>query len=265
MTKLTPTHTHTCFIDDGVHISPILLSSVCPSVLPTVLMGFTWKLLLFLSSPTISLFFPFALSIRQPKLHWQSFSSPALSVSLCSTLQHTHTHTRSKPIYPVMGDSDLCLPCDRIVLQCVSLWACVPAYVCSCGSSCLFTLVLIISRLQSGLPGPVNLLIDLSESLGVDGKLCERVCVFGWAVRTHADTAVGESVFSTSQFKGVLHDTEKSPSVHRLESAFSHLKSIARSETYACRREGKGMKGAESVRVRRFILKGTVSSGISRV
>lgn len=49
------THTHTRKIDE-FHIAHIFPSSVCPSVLPTALMGFTLKLLLFLSSPTISQF-----------------------------------------------------------------------------------------------------------------------------------------------------------------------------------------------------------------
>ncbi len=64
----THTHTHTHCIDDGFHISPILPSSVCPSVVPTVLMGSTLKLRLFLSSPTISLFFPISSFLSSAKI-----------------------------------------------------------------------------------------------------------------------------------------------------------------------------------------------------
>jgi len=90
---------------------------------------------------------------------------------------HTHTHTSHNLFIMVIGDSDLCLPCNQIVLQHVCVR--VLANVCLRVFFCLFTLSLIISRLQSGLPGLVNLLINLPKSLGVDGKLRVFMCACG--------------------------------------------------------------------------------------
>lgn len=140
-------------------------------------------------------------------------------------------------------------------------------------SSCRFTLVLIISRLQSGLPGPVNLLIDCPLSLRVNGRPC--VCVFFSYTRRDADklenfpTPWFERHYMTEKthlqnYDFITFHIDKHTQLQcfRLES---HLKSIADCGKYACRGAGeiKGMKGAKGMKERRFILKDTVSSRAS--
>lgn len=120
--------------------STFLLSfHVCPSVLP-VLIGFTLKLLLFLSSPSISLSFFYFPSLVCSQNYGQSFISPALSISLLYTpvlSVHTcvHTPTLHNQCVLVIRDSDLCLSCDRTALSwlcmhgvCVCLCLCVPVF-----------------------------------------------------------------------------------------------------------------------------------------
>lgn len=133
---------------------------------------------------------------------------------------------------------------------------------------------------------------SLQEPQGGWEAVCECVCacvrMFLWAFihmqRQHFERSMK---IVHHQFKEILYDRKKkstcswsyaphvplrtfhhNPSMQRLESTLSHLKSIAQSEKYARRRawtRKRDERSRKRERERRFILKGTVLSGMSRV
>lgn len=145
-TELTEKHTHVLCWRQIPHFSrpPILCPPIC---LPTLLIGFTLKLLLFLSSPTISSFHFLFLIAGQN--YCQSLGSPLL----CSSpLYPPHTHT----LLAIYAGHKGQWPLSRLWLNCPLL------ALCNCVPVCLSarTHLLITPRLQSGLPCAVNLMID---------------------------------------------------------------------------------------------------------